>query len=409
MKQKWFCLLVSVLAIGLWVSLADAGTFSFTTIDDPLAGAGGTQVNGISGSTIVGRYYDSSDTDNGFTYDGSTFTTVDHPAGVYGTKLYGVSGNIAVGYYFDASYDFQSFLYDGSAYTPFTPPGAISTRVFGISGNNIVGDFSTPNNFHNFLYDGATYTYLNDPLAKYGTIGFGVSDSKVVGYYVDSTSQYRGFVYDIANRTYSPLDDPLAGTWGTQPTGISGNDIVGYYVDSSGGGHGFLYDGLDYTTFDIPGAASTTLTGISGNNIVGYYVDPGTGTSHGFIASIPEPSTFALLSVGAIAFIGYRCRWRNWTKRNCLGVSAILFPLGLLTSPASAQTFTTIDDPSAVNGSFAAGMQAALDLANTGFYVYLVEKSSAVGGMMSELDKTPPQTTARCELFRPSWSRSAAP
>ena len=43
-----------------------------------------------------------------------------------------------------------------------------------------------------------------------------------------------------------------------------------------------------------------------------------------------------------------------------------------------------------VVGGGIAGMQAALDLANTGFYVYLVEKSSAVGGVMSELDKTFP-------------------
>lgn len=35
-------------------------------------------------------------------------------------------------------------------------------------------------------------------------------------------------------------------------------------------------------------------------------------------------------------------------------------------------------------------MQAALDLADSGFYVYLVEKAPAIGGLMSELDKTFP-------------------
>ncbi len=43
-----------------------------------------------------------------------------------------------------------------------------------------------------------------------------------------------------------------------------------------------------------------------------------------------------------------------------------------------------------VVGGGIAGMQSALDLANSGYYVYLVEKSSAVGGMMSQLDKTFP-------------------
>ncbi|PID44990.1 MAG: heterodisulfide reductase [Proteobacteria bacterium] len=43
-----------------------------------------------------------------------------------------------------------------------------------------------------------------------------------------------------------------------------------------------------------------------------------------------------------------------------------------------------------VVGSGIAGMQAALDLADSGFYVYLVEKSAAIGGGMAQLDKTFP-------------------
>jgi len=43
-----------------------------------------------------------------------------------------------------------------------------------------------------------------------------------------------------------------------------------------------------------------------------------------------------------------------------------------------------------VVGGGIAGMQAALDLANAGYYVYLVEKSPAIGGTMAQLDKTFP-------------------
>ncbi len=43
-----------------------------------------------------------------------------------------------------------------------------------------------------------------------------------------------------------------------------------------------------------------------------------------------------------------------------------------------------------VVGGGIAGMQSALDLANSGYYVYLVEKSGSIGGMMSQLDKTFP-------------------
>ena len=43
-----------------------------------------------------------------------------------------------------------------------------------------------------------------------------------------------------------------------------------------------------------------------------------------------------------------------------------------------------------VAGGGIAGMQAALDLANSGYYVYLVERSPSIGGTMSQLDKTFP-------------------
>ena len=43
-----------------------------------------------------------------------------------------------------------------------------------------------------------------------------------------------------------------------------------------------------------------------------------------------------------------------------------------------------------VVGGGIAGMQSAIDLANSGYYVYLVEKSYAIGGMMAQLDKTFP-------------------
>ena len=43
-----------------------------------------------------------------------------------------------------------------------------------------------------------------------------------------------------------------------------------------------------------------------------------------------------------------------------------------------------------VVGGGIAGMQSALDLANSGYYVYLLDKSSSIGGAMAQLDKTFP-------------------
>jgi len=49
-----------------------------------------------------------------------------------------------------------------------------------------------------------------------------------------------------------------------------------------------------------------------------------------------------------------------------------------------------------VLGGGIAGVQAALDLTELGYYVYLVEKEAVVGGVMAQLDKTFP--TNDCSL-----------
>ncbi len=41
-------------------------------------------------------------------------------------------------------------------------------------------------------------------------------------------------------------------------------------------------------------------------------------------------------------------------------------------------------------GGGISGIQAALDLATSGFHVHLVEKSPSIGGKMAQLDKTFP-------------------
>jgi len=52
-----------------------------------------------------------------------------------------------------------------------------------------------------------------------------------------------------------------------------------------------------------------------------------------------------------------------------------------------------------VIGGGIAGMQASLDLANTGFKVYMVERNSAIGGNMARLDKTfPSNDCAMCTI-----------
>ena len=52
-----------------------------------------------------------------------------------------------------------------------------------------------------------------------------------------------------------------------------------------------------------------------------------------------------------------------------------------------------------VVGAGVAGIQASLDMANTGYYVHLVDSSSSVGGLMAQLDKTfPTNDCAMCVI-----------
>ena len=55
----------------------------------------------------------------------------------------------------------------------------------------------------------------------------------------------------------------------------------------------------------------------------------------------------------------------------------------------NSQTDRNFGDVLVVGGGIS-GIQASLDLADSGYKVYLVEKAPAIGGHMAQLDKTYP-------------------
>ncbi|MEJ2068958.1 MAG: FAD-dependent oxidoreductase, partial [Syntrophobacterales bacterium] len=67
------------------------------------------------------------------------------------------------------------------------------------------------------------------------------------------------------------------------------------------------------------------------------------------------------------------------------------------TSPGQRQPIGAV----MVVGGGISGIQAALDLAESGFYVYLVEKKPAIGGTMPMLDKTFPTNDCSMCILSP--------
>ncbi len=83
----------------------------------------------------------------------------------------------------------------------------------------------------------------------------------------------------------------------------------------------------------------------------------------------------------------------------------------MLTVEKSAQKISSVKmgDPGSalVVGGGVAGMQAALDIANQGFKVFLVEKTSSIGGKMAMLDKTFPTLDCSACILTPKLSEVA--
>ena len=296
-----------------------SGSFVFTTLDNPLAGAGGTVPYDIEGEQVVGTYLDEAGAAHGFSFDGLTWTPLDHPAAEppRGTSAYGISNGIICGTYVANSGQAFGFLYDGVNWTTLEHPplgvGRVDTFARGISDDTVVGYYIESLAARGFVYRDGTYTDVVFP-GSVGTFPDDVDAARVVGTYDDLIATH-GFILD--DGVLATLDHPLGLPLGTFVTGVEGPYIVGNYLSpADGSSHGFLYDGASFIPVDVPGATDTAVQGIGGGRIVGSYVDAA-GTTHGFVAAIPEP-TAAALTLFAATLVAQRPRGVSARRRQQL-------------------------------------------------------------------------------------------
>jgi len=109
-----------------------------------------------------------------------------------------------LGYYADSS-GTHGTHYDGSTWTTLDHPGATQTYLTGIDGANMVGYYADSSGAHGTHYDGSTWATLNHPGATQ-TYLYGIDGANMVGYYTDSSGNNHGFMVTAT----SPVPEPAA-------------------------------------------------------------------------------------------------------------------------------------------------------------------------------------------------------
>jgi len=208
------------------------------------------------------------------------FRSVDYP-GATGSFLQDYNEKVAVGDFNYPNTGF-SFYFDGTAYHILKVLHSTDNIIDGIntSGQMVGAYVTSKENVRGFLYDGTKFVTLNFP-HSHGTYANGINDSGlIVGSYLDSNNAEHGFLYKAG--VFTRLDFPGATqtvAWGINSTG----KIVGYY-DISGGGGGFLFEKGVYYPIAFPNAKNTSANGINdAGAIAGSFND--TSGQHGFIYS----------------------------------------------------------------------------------------------------------------------------
>lgn len=298
-------------------SAASADLFTFISAV-PGADPGSTYAFGLNDADVIGGSYTTGAgaITHGFIGPlGGPYTTFDYSAPGFTTVFTEIRGlnnaGDAVGFALDASGNSREFLRSaGGTVTTLVDPSTsnpLNQIANGInSSGSIVGAYNPPTTTGYILSpDLATLTPLAVP-GSAQTRARGINDvGTVVGSYVSAGVDYG---YSYSGGSYTVLNDPL-GTVATFLSGINNaGDISGSYEDAGDVFHGLLYDPttLAFTTIDVPGSTDTQASQINNLGQVALQADYGS-----FIwspnASVPEPATLALLTLG-LAGLGFSRR-----------------------------------------------------------------------------------------------------
>lgn len=263
------------------------------TYDYPGGGTSTTPFGINQNGDIAGYFVDATGATRGFIrYRNGAFSAPIIAPDDSGRNTLGIGINDAqtvVGYYTTpADNSFHGYFLDGNGFNLYDVPGSIATDVLGINNaGDVVGNFvDSSGNSRGFLSVGGTIT----PITISGAVihDFNGIDSfdRIVGAYTDSAANYHGVSVDASGNISAPLDYP--GSVMTLLRGINDRGlVVGRYINPDGAVHGLILKlPNSFVTFDYPGALETSLNGISNAGFIsGRYTDTA-GVRHGFVAKI---------------------------------------------------------------------------------------------------------------------------
>ncbi|MGB9071859.1 MAG: hypothetical protein WCC22_04255 [Terriglobales bacterium] len=203
---------------------------------------------GINDKRVIVGFYDFFGDQNfrGYQYKGSEFTNIDYPgAPVTGPLAINNSDEI-IGIYFDSTDTQHGFTLKNGLYTSIDVPNSYDTEPRGINSKGvIVGDYYDFNNIqHGFIYQSGQFTTVDYP-GTTNTVLSGINDAgQIVGTYGDDTF-VAGIEWGTTNiflldqGTFTPLALPLGDIQVTWSYTMNGNQFVGFYVDSLGNLFGY--------------------------------------------------------------------------------------------------------------------------------------------------------------------------
>jgi len=244
---------------------------------------------------LAGRGFDPG-IDNVSISDGTyahVFRDVNYPGDTF-TRLRGINNRgVIAGYHANSGF----IVILPESYTIEKYPGAVQTKVLGITVNN--GDVSTGDRTvgsyldqagktHGWFFKSKVYRSVDYPGSSFNQLLSQNDHSYAAGYYsmsADDTTPDFPYIYDEYRHKFHVLNVPGA-VGGARATGINNSqEVCGFYIDKDGVKRGFYLRSGVFKRLDYPGSVFSEALGLNNvGEVVGVYRDHA-GANHGFVFS----------------------------------------------------------------------------------------------------------------------------